>query len=57
MQICNIVAPFANHDQIFTPVELRTLLVQVFQLKEYEVSYELLKILFYGKQKYQHVRL
>lgn len=48
----NAIFPFADGSQNYRSDELRLLLTSVFKYREYEVSYELMKVLCFGKNKY-----
>jgi hypothetical protein len=49
--------PFANPSQTFRSDDLRSLLTTSLGYREYEVSYELMKILFTSSDKYQSITL
>lgn len=48
----SVIFSFADASQSYRSDELRLLLTSVFKYREYEVSYELMKVLCFGKNKY-----
>lgn len=51
------LVPFANPSNTFRSDDLRSLLTTSLGYREYEVSYELMKILFTSRDKYQSITL